>query len=137
MERELLELVLLMPAYVQNMHEVIRPEDLRTSSARELYQLAIDLHASGTIPEFGHIMNTLENESLKSLLVDLDERATTMAKAVEPEERLRVFLEKCTRESLDRHQGSMIRRLRDDPQHDDAELLLKILEQEKLKRGIS
>lgn len=72
-DRELIEMILLFPEALPTLAEHVQPGDVEAPAARELYQLAMDLHHNGSAAGFHQLMSFAETEAAKSLLVDCDE----------------------------------------------------------------
>jgi len=138
-ELELLELILLEPECLLAVAEELRSEELKNEAAQTLFRLALGLARAGRTPDFATLMNTLEDERYKNLLVDLDERAQTRSLSIEPAERLRLFLDAVRRERVITAQQQRQRVLREDtqPEADKLQILQQMIEQERLKRGLT
>lgn len=74
-ERELMELLLAAPHTLQEVLNEVRPEQFALGPLRELFSRACVLVASGRAFSFEAMMIHIEEPELKSVLVDLDERA--------------------------------------------------------------
>jgi DNA primase len=73
-DRELLEIVLFQGDMIDALLEQIHPdEDIESSAAREVYQLAAQIYHDGAVPNFDRLMIAIDDPALKSLLVDCDE----------------------------------------------------------------
>jgi DNA primase len=138
-ELELLELILLEPECLLAVADELRPDELKNEAAQTLFRLALGLAREGRTPDFATLMNTLEDERYKNLLVDLDERAQTRSLSIEPAERLRLFLDSVRRERVVVQQQQRQRVLREDtqPEADKLQILQQMIEQERLKRGLT
>lgn len=138
-ELELLELLLSVPESVAAVAEALAPHELQSPAARELYTRILRLAAARQTPDFAALMNSLDDERLKNLLVDLDERAQNRSLAIAPEERLRAFLARCAQDRTDREQRQRERLLREDARHDDEKMaiLQQLIDEERRKRGHS
>lgn len=138
-ELELLELLLSVPESVSAVAEAIAPHELQSPAAREFYTRILHLSAARQTPDFAALMNSLADERLKNLLVDLDERAQNRSLAISPEERLCDFLTRCAQDRTDREQRQRERLLREDARHDDDKMaiLQQLIDEERRKRGHS
>jgi DNA primase len=138
-EQELMELILLEPEAVGALIEELPSAEIKCSAAYALYKLAAVLNSQNRTPDFATLMNALEDENLKNILIDLDERAQSASWSLSPAERLRLFIEALQRDRVSQAQKQRERMLRDDAQHeqDKLDVLMQLVEQERLKRGIS
>ncbi len=73
-ERELLELLVAHPALVGLAAGAIVPEHLITGPCRRIYETSCRLMGDGMTPDFDRLMLEFDQEDVKSLLVELDER---------------------------------------------------------------
>jgi hypothetical protein len=89
-QRELLEILIQFPQYVNTALEQIRPEELAYPPCRRIYGKCCELSDEGIVPTFDRLMLAFDEPALKSLLVELDEtgRAKQMAG---PQELLEAF----------------------------------------------
>ncbi len=74
-EREVMELLLAAPNSLAEVLDVVRPEQFAVGPLRELFSRACVLTAAGRTLSFAEMMIQVDEPELKSMLVDLDERA--------------------------------------------------------------
>lgn len=74
-ERELLELLLAAPEFYERISAAVGVEQLAHPHARAILQKAATLARSGVLPEFQRLLLEFEDQVIRTLLVDLDERA--------------------------------------------------------------
>ncbi|HMO86223.1 MAG TPA: toprim domain-containing protein, partial [Lacipirellulaceae bacterium] len=74
-DRELIEIMLSDPEAMDTLLDHVGEEDVDAPLARQLFTCALELHHSGHAPTFARMMTALEDEAVKSLLVDCDEQA--------------------------------------------------------------
>ncbi len=80
-DRELIEIILQYPEALTTLAEHVQPQDVQSPPARELFQLAMDLHHCGSAAGFNELMSHAESEPAKSLLVDCDEHGRHKAES--------------------------------------------------------
>jgi DNA primase len=91
LERELLELILQQPQWVERFANVVQPAQLTGRTCQDIYSRCVALWSSGVLPEFERLLLEIDDPVVKTLLVELDE--TGRAKAtVDNEARLRDVL---------------------------------------------
>ena len=73
-EQELLEILLQEPEAVLKCAESIQPEQLRDSTAQQIYSTAIGFAKEGITPDFSCLIISFDDPAMKHLLVTLDER---------------------------------------------------------------
>jgi hypothetical protein len=73
-ERELIEVLLQEPEAVSKAAESLEPEQLTDAVARQIFAKCCELSAAGTNPQFDRLILEFDDPTLKSLLVELDER---------------------------------------------------------------
>lgn len=137
-ERELLEVLIQQPDAAGQICEAVRAEDLRSDRARRLFQQSCELWERGTLPTFDNLMLAIDDPTLQSLLVDLDEQGRakggeTVANRLNDvlaSFRLRVARTQTRAQT----QALEERRLGDD---EALQLLDQILRQERSRHGIS
>ena len=78
-DRELIELILHQPEALEPILEHIGEEHVASPVARQLFALALGLHHAGEAPTFARLMNLIDDEQAKNLLVDCDERGLCKA----------------------------------------------------------
>jgi DNA primase len=72
-DRDLLELLLLEPHFINRLAEVVEPSSLTSPAARFIYETCCRLVESGERCEFNRLMIEFDDPGLKNLLVSLDE----------------------------------------------------------------
>ncbi len=76
-ERDLLELLLLQPEFINRIAEVVKPSAVTSKAARFIYETCRQLAKSGTPCDFDRLMIEFDDAGLKNLLVSLDESCAT------------------------------------------------------------
>lgn len=137
-ERELLELLLTAPEFFERISTTIRAEQLQHPHARAIYLKCRQLMQSGVLPEFQRLLLEFEDRVIKTMLVDLDERAR-LRKSIELETWLNAvlshFFRRDAQQDARRHQQTLEEgRLGAD---DELAALLRIQEQQRNRQGIS
>jgi DNA primase len=91
-DRELIEIVLHQGDAIDELLERIHPEeDIESSLARDIYQLAAEIYHNGQAPNFDRLMLAVDDPALKSLLVDCDEEGRQKTEC-DPRQRVRDLL---------------------------------------------
>jgi DNA primase len=80
-DRDLLELLLLEPAFITRIAEVVEPGAVTSEAARYVYETCRRLADSGSACSFERLMTEFEDAGLKNLLVSLDESCATRSSA--------------------------------------------------------
>jgi hypothetical protein len=83
-EIELLEILCAHPEFVGKVIEEVEPEHLRSAAARQLLETIARVQCEGHTPDFGNVLNAVEDPALQNVWVELDERAR--AKAAEAQQ---------------------------------------------------
>jgi hypothetical protein len=137
-ERELLELVLLEPESVSALSETIAADACSAEPVRLIYGKCCDLSAAGITPDFERLMTEFDDEQIKSLLVDLEERAREKS-AANTVERLRELVAWHERQHATLAVQSQARTLREEKLSDEdaLQVLQGLIQQERNRRGIS
>jgi DNA primase len=78
-EAELLEVLTQHPTLVERAQHEVTPEMIRSLPAREIFGTFCRLAREGRVMDFSEVLSALEDAALKSLLVELDERAAAKA----------------------------------------------------------
>lgn len=137
-ERELLELLLTAPEVYERISASVGVEQLAHPHARALYQKFTDLARVGVLPDFQRLLLEFEDQQIRTLLVDLDERAR-VRRSTEVETWLggvlTHYLQRRSQQSAWHHQQTL-KEGRLDAQEQLA-ALHQILEQQRNRLGIS
>ncbi len=80
-DRELLELVMLMPGSIERVASVIAVDDLNSPVCRRIYQKCLELFEAGAEPSFDQLMLEAEEPSIKNLLVRFEEHGRAKAQS--------------------------------------------------------
>jgi len=137
-EQEVMELLVRHPECLPALRAVIRPEAFDHPGCRRVFQTACRLADEGILPAFDRLVLEFEDPELKSWLVEWDENAAEK-QVTDPqpvvEELIRSFR---TRELNRQHPVAtgMLREGRLD-ERQETDLLLRLLEQERARLGIS
>ncbi|QDS98579.1 DNA primase [Adhaeretor mobilis] len=119
-DQELIELILLQPEAMTLMSTQVSGDDATSESAKEIFQLARDLHEVGILPTYEQLMLATDDEQIKSLLVDCDER-NSLRDTSDPQLRLSdLFATAARRREEARHQNQLAQ-LRQHKLDDDSE----------------
>jgi len=139
-ERELLQLLASEPEFLDAIIENISPNQFVEGPGRNVYELYCECFSSGIEPNLHNVLNLIEDTSLKTLLVDLDEEGQTKKAQTEfePQQRLddvmRAFeidlLQSSTRESK-----SLLASKKLDNQEEES-TLLELLEKMRRRQGL-
>ncbi len=110
MERDLFELLIQYPEFVPPALEQIHVTQLKSPTARQLYQHFAQVMEEGATPNFATILLRIDEPALKSLLVELDEAG--QQKSVDDcqtvlTELLQTFSRRQTEEQLQRQQAAL------------------------------
>ena len=139
-ERELLELLVVHPTLAITALQELSPEDLPSSPARDIFLTYRSLEEEGLELEFPQVLSALANESLKSLFIELDERATAKdAKALQdPPTRLRSVIDRLRMHEQQREHRERLAVLEEQKLESDAELdlLQQMIELNRRRMGI-
>jgi len=133
-----MELLVRHPECLPALRAVIRPEAFDHPGCRRVFQTACRLADEGILPAFDRLVLEFEDPELKSWLVEWDENAAEK-QVTDPqpvvEELIRSFR---TRELNRQHPVAtgMLREGRLD-ERQETDLLLRLLEQERARLGIS
>ncbi len=138
LDRELLEIIVLEPEAVPAIAEVIQPSEMGSSTAQRIFSHCCELNHAGITPDFDRLMLDFEEPALKSLLVDLDERAQAKATA-DINGWLRDLLARIRHRRDDHRLHATVQTLKQNKHepHDELELLNQIIAQERTRQGIS
>lgn len=125
-ERELLELMIASPNLAPMVLERILPEWIESIAARKMLEAYNELELEGNSLEFESVLVTLEDPSLKSLLVTLFEQAQVKQKFVKdsPEQRLRVLTQRMGQRQEELQRRRQLSMLENGGLDDEAELNL-------------
>jgi DNA primase len=80
-ERELLELLLLEPALIVRVADAVSPDAFAPGAAQKIFSVCCGLMHNGKPCAFGEVLAVVDDPSLKSLLVSLDESSAKKASA--------------------------------------------------------
>ena len=139
-ERELLELLLAHPDQWSVAAAQIVPGQISVAACRAIYETGCRLSAAGTVPEFQRLMLEFDDPSLKSLLVDLDMASQAKGyQSADPKTLLDDLVKTFHQKEVERQRPAQIVALREQTLDTDQEmnLLMKIIQQERSRQGIS
>ena len=137
-DRTLLELMLAHPDIIAWALDEIGPDELTSDAARALYQvfrMAMENHVE---TDFGAILGSIEDESLRYLIIELDESAAER-KFGPPEEELSSIVAAYRRRHEERLEGQQVASMEQKPlsAEEELDLLNQIIEQQRNRQGIS
>jgi DNA primase len=78
-ERELIEILTQHPDLTEKAALEVAVDGFQSLAARQIYGVFVQLAQDGSVPEFGRVLAAIDDPALKSLLVELDERASAKA----------------------------------------------------------
>ena len=125
-ERELLELVISAPNLAPMVLERVLPEWITCEAAQRMLETYHELELEGHSLEFDSVLVTLEDPSLKSLMVTLYEQAQVKQQFVKdtPEQRLRVLTQRLGQQQEELQRRRQLSMLEDGGLDDETELNL-------------
>ncbi len=135
-QRELMEMLVVHPEVWPAARPIISAEKISSLALRIIYQTGCRLFDSGTPPTFERMMLELDDVSLKSLLVDLDEQGQAKAQhRSEPEVLVGQLLAAFEQKEIDRRRPGQIAAARQKNLDDDqATAWLEAIVREKRRR---
>jgi len=136
--REWLQILLGHPACMAAVRGEVGPERLPAGMGRRIYETMCRLSDAGTLPAFDRLMLEFDEPAVKSLLVELDEQG--QAKGFDdPAALLQELIRNAERLEVEKRRPAQAAPLREKTLDDTAqnELVLKILQQERSRQGIS
>ncbi len=137
-EQEVMELLVRHPECLPALRAVLRPEALDHPACRLVFQTACRLLDEGIEPGFDRLVLEFEDPVLKSLLVEWDENAAEK-QVTDPQPVLEELIRSYRIRELNRQHPvatGMLREGRLD-ERQETDLLLRLLEQERARLGIS
>jgi DNA primase len=137
-EQEMLELLLLSPEFFARFEDAVRPEQVRHPHTRAIMQKCRQLALSGILPDFQRLLLEFEDELIKTMLVQLDERAR-LRRSGDLETRLKDVLSHFQNRELRSTALQEVKSIQEGRLGANEELaaLLKIHEQHRNRLGIS
>jgi DNA primase len=109
-ERDLFELMLQQPESVQAVLEEINVTQLKSATARQLYQIAAELVEREIEPTVSALLLAIDDPAMKNLIVAIDESATRKAvqdRELALRELLHTFARRTAEEQLSRQQAAL------------------------------
>jgi len=131
-DRLLLELLLGHPDLTAWSMDEIGPDELIAPAARQLYQAIRDEFEIHGDFDFSRMLGAIENESLRFLLLELDEASSEKNRET-PEEELRTIIEAYRQRHEDRYVGQRVVAM----EKDELDFLQEIVERQRNRQGIS
>lgn len=137
-EQEVMELLVRHPECLPALRAVFGPEAFEHPGCRAVFQAACRLADEGTAPAFDRLLLALEDPALKSLLVEWDENAAEK-QVTDPQPVLEELIRGYHTRELNRQHPMATGMLREGrlDERQETELLLRLLEQERARLGIS
>lgn len=139
-ERELLELIIVAPQIAPVVLERVQSGWIQSQAAREMLDAYQKLEFEGVSLEFDSVLNTLEDPSLKSLLVTLYEQANAKLEFTRDsaENRLRVLTHRMgERQDVVRRQQQISQLEQKELSEDDKfDVLQDVIRQARLRQGL-
>jgi DNA primase len=130
-DRDLLELLILEPHFINRIAEVVEPTALASPAARLIYETCCRLVGSGKPCEFNRLMIEFDDPGLKNLLVSLDESCAIKESA--DRERWLADLLETHRRRQDESQRRLALAAARENASDAEQLLARFCEQSKSK----
>jgi hypothetical protein len=130
-DRDLLELLILEPHFINRLAEVVEPNALTSPAARFIYETCCRLVDSGQPCDFDRLMIEFDDPGLKNLLVSLDESRAIKA-TVDRERWLADLLETFRRRQEESRRRLALAAARENSS-DAEQLLARFCEQSKSK----
>lgn len=138
-ERELLELLVISPQVAPIALERVHSGWLECDAARAMLEAYHRLDFSGVPLEFDSVMASLEDPSLKSLLVTLHEQATAKLRLTRDsaENRLRMLTERLGQRHQEIRQQRMVEKLQTGVSEcEEISILQDVIRQARLRQGL-
>lgn len=139
-ERELLELIIVSPAIATLALERVQAGWLLCDASRQMLAVYEELECNGQSLEFDQVLNTLEDPSLKSLLVTLYEQATVKLNFTKesPESRFRqlTFRKGQQQDELQQQRQVIELQKKQLSEEDKLDLLKDVIRQARLRQGL-
>jgi DNA primase len=135
-ERELFEAILQQPDAAGTVFETLRITQLKTATARQLYQVFSQLRDAGQSASFSSVLLAVDDPAMKSLLVELDEAGQQKHASDHQQvfhELLQTFNRRSTEEQLQRQQAELESDQLDEQQQQDMLLRIIHTRQEMMK----
>jgi DNA primase len=123
-DRELLEIILHHPDSLAAILDHIGEEHVDSPTARALFTHVLELHHNGETPSFARLMNAVDDEHAKNLLVDCDEQGAQKLTA-DPRQRVSDLLAHISRRRQDAGHRATVAQLKQnqlDPEQEDRAL---------------
>jgi DNA primase len=123
-DRELLEIILHHPDSLAAILDHIGEEHIDSPTARALFTHVLELHHNGETPSFARLMNAVDDEHAKNLLVDCDEQGAQKSHA-DPRQRVSDLLAHISRRRQDAGHRATVAQLKQnqlDPEQEDRAL---------------
>ncbi|TWT34496.1 DNA primase [Blastopirellula retiformator] len=136
-DRNFLEVLAVQPDLTMLAADEIGVDDMSSEGARRLYQTFIDACQDGASVEFNQVLTGIESESLKGLLVELDEQAAAK-NITDPETLLKSFIADYQRRFEEREHRNKVAALDDKTieGQDEMDLLQQMIERQRSRQGI-
>lgn len=137
-DKTLLKMMLALPETIEWCLDEIGPDELRSEAGKVVYRVfktRSDAHQDCAFPG---ILDSVDDESIRFLLIELDDLASDQ-KFGDPSEELKLIIDAYRSDHEDRMIGSqessmMQKRI---PQEDELDVLKEIVEQKRNRQGIS
>ncbi|MCC9608192.1 DNA primase [Blastopirellula sp. JC732] len=136
-DRNLLEVLACQPDLTLLAADEVGVDEMSSEPARRLYQTFITACQDGSPVEFNQLLSGIESESLKGLLVELDEQAAAK-NITDPETLLKSFIADYQRRFEEREHRNNVAALDDKTMHgqDEMDLLQQMIERQRSRQGI-
>ncbi|PQO42455.1 DNA primase [Blastopirellula marina] len=137
-DRLLLELMLAHPETIEWCLDEIGPDELTSEGARAIFQVLKSRSEAHEDCGFPGILDSIDNESLRFLLIELDE-AASQKEIAEPDAELKSIIAAFRRRHEDRYMGQQVASMQQQAlsEKDELDILNQIIEQQRNRQGIS
>ncbi|RCS54359.1 DNA primase [Bremerella cremea] len=137
-DRLLIELMLAHPETIEWCFDEIGPDELTSEGAKAIFQVIRSRSEAHEDCGFPGILDSIDNESLRFLLIELDESAS-QKEIAEPEEELKSIIAAFRRRHEDRYMGQQVASMQQKvlSEEDELDILKQIIEQQRNRQGIS
>ncbi|MBA2113960.1 DNA primase [Bremerella alba] len=137
-DKTLLKMMLALPETIEWCLDEIGPDELHSEGGRAIYKIFKIRSEAHQDCGFPGILDSVESESIRFLLIELDELASEQ-KFGDPSEELKMIIDAYRSDHEDRvsgrQQSSMLQR--EIPEEDELDVLKEIVEQKRNRQGIS
>ncbi|GAA4437847.1 DNA primase [Bremerella cremea] len=137
-DRTLIELMLALPETVEWCLDEIGPDELISEGAQAIYKVIRSRSEAHLDCAFPGILDSIDNESLRFLLIELDESASNRGFG-DADQELKRIVEAYRRRHEERMEGQQVASMQQQSlsKEDELDILQQIIEQNRNRQGIS